>query len=356
LFESGQEAGVMFVQLIAAMSLAVTTQPSPDTGRIAGRVINRSRSNAAAPATEVVLELFQEDQFSPIATTISDERGEFIFDNLPIDETRVFRVGAKQDGVYYPGERLRLTPQQATCLVTPFVYDSMLGPSPLVAQRYEIVIRPEPGLLNVTETMLIANQSSTCYVGQAANDKGSVTLRLGIPSTFEKVTFDKEFYGRRFVVIDRKLVTTIPWPPGERVLKFTYILPIEKQCQVWERPLDLPCSDVCVRVVTEKPNEISCNLGPEVNHDDDVASFISRVTPLATGHVIRVQLGSLPVPFAIYGRWVALGLLISIIVVVSLLMMLRRVAKRRNAHPAIVASSAREPRGPHKRMRIEVKG
>ena len=44
------------------------------------------------------------------------------------------------------------------------------------------------------------------------------------PADFQKVTFHEEFFGRAFAMRDGKLVTSIPWEPGQRVLAFTYFL------------------------------------------------------------------------------------------------------------------------------------
>ena len=69
----------------------------------------------------------------------------------------------------------------------------------------------------MTETMLIANRSLYTYVGAAAEAATPpITLRLSIPSEFTKVTFDKEFFGRQFQLINGAIVTQIPWTPGQR--------------------------------------------------------------------------------------------------------------------------------------------
>src|SRR5262249_20692451 len=144
-----QESDVMLAHLICGICLAGATQSSQDTGRIAGRVLNGSRANAPAAMADVVLQVLQDGQFIPIASVHSNELGEFVFDDLPVGDDFLFRVGASVDGVFYPGERIRLTPQQNSVFAKAVVYDSVLGSSPLVALRHEIVIRSEPGLLNV---------------------------------------------------------------------------------------------------------------------------------------------------------------------------------------------------------------
>ena len=85
-----------------------------------------------------------------------------------------------------------------------------------------------------------------------------MTLELSIPPDFERTTFDQEFFGRRFAVVNHKLVTGIPWPPGERELRYTYVLRNTATVLAVAAPLDLPCSDVTIRVDGMSPDEVRC--------------------------------------------------------------------------------------------------
>lgn len=305
-------------QLVLTVVLVMPCMASHDSGTIRGTVLNGSQGNSPVAGAEVVLQVQQDGGFVPIAKTTSDGRGQFSFDELPVDERNRFLPGASHNGVHYPGERVRIGPERTNAVVRLIVYDTVMEPSPLVALRHEILLRPESRLLNVAESILVSNPSSTCYVGQSGAGDRPVTLRLAIPSNFEKVTFHKEFFGRRFMLIDGSLLTNIPWPPGDRELKFSYILPIEKQHQVWDRPLDLPCTDVRVTVVATEPDEVSCNLSPVVSQADGEVIFESNDALLAAGHVIHLEFGRLPVPVMANVRWIALGILTSIIVVAAI--------------------------------------
>ena len=137
----------------------------------------------------------------------------------------------------------------------------MAEPCPLIIRRQRISLYPEPGLLRVVESLLIDNPSSCCYVGAAiADNTAPVTLRLAIPETFTTVTFDEEFFGRRFSLRSGMLGTGIPWTPGSRELKFSYVLPNNLRSYVWQRLLDVPCEDLRVEVHGETPDEVACNL------------------------------------------------------------------------------------------------
>ena len=135
----------------------------------------------------------------------------------------------------------------------------------------------------------------------------AVTLRLSIPPTFERVTFDSEFYGRRFRIVDHKPVTDIPWPPGRRELKFTYQIPLEESAGVLRRTMDLPCSDVRIRVRGENTKQVSCNL-PRSREAGDYVEFVAA-EKLSAGSIIELQVGKLPIRWMFYARWGSLGAL-----------------------------------------------
>jgi hypothetical protein len=147
-------------------------------------------------------------------------------------------------------------------------------------------------------------------VGASQDGKEPVTLRLTVPPTFDRVTFDSEFFGRRFRIVDHQLVTDMPWPPGEREIRFTYRVPIEKSGGQLLRPLDLPSTKVCVRV-PPGGQQVSCNLSPARVVADRML-FESRAEQLPTGFKIELQIGKLPIPWMQYARWLSLTALVAL--------------------------------------------
>ena len=178
--------------------------------------------------------------------------------------------------------------------------------------RFCATIAAEAGLLRVTESLQIDNPSKQTYVGKPHENAASVTLSLNIPKEFKRITFDNEFHGRHFRVIDGRLCTGIPWTPGPQTIEYTYVLPNEQSRRVWERPLDLPCSDVEIRVQTAAPGDVTANLPPGRAAAGELV-FQSRDNPLPAGHVLRVELGRLPLPWMAYAKWAAIGALAALV-------------------------------------------
>ena len=264
-------------------------------------------------------------QLLTVAETTADNQGRFRIEHLPADAAYVYLPGANRDGIHYPGPSVQLSGLSRRANVKLAVHDSVAFPNPLVVRRHDILLRPEQGALRVTESMRIDNPGSACYVGRAAGeDAQPVTLQLAIPSSFDRVTFESEQFGRRFSLIDGKLVTSIPWPPGQRDLTFSYLLPNAQRNYVWQRPLDLPSAAVRVSVCTNEPGHITCNLNHAQRQKNEGVVFEAGERTLPAGYLLRVELGHLHVSLMTYAPWLALALLAGLIIGTSVATIFRR--------------------------------
>ena len=349
--------------LIMIGSLAVGQMPG-DEGTISGIVVNASDAAAPVGGAEVVLRVKLYGRLVPVAQTTSDSQGRFAFEHLSVGDRYEYLPGANRQGIHYPGSRVKLTLGRRRADVELAVRDAVTHPSPLIVRRHEITVRPASGALHVTETILVANPSSKSYVGLAPSEGGEpITLQLAVPADFERLTFHKEFFGRRFSMVDNKLTTGIPWTPGERELKFNYVLRNARKHRVWQRPVDLPCSELSLRVETDKPEEVRCNLPPDPARNEtgengpvenrttlSTLAFHSGGKTLPAGHVIRLELGELSVPWTAYGRWLALLVLAALIAVASYAMFGPARRKKRPSDPTDSASQRRPTRRKRRRM------
>jgi hypothetical protein len=307
-------------QFLLAAAVALSGQTTPVAGSISGVVVNASQELAPVGGAEVVLRVRLEGQLVIAAEGIADEQGRFVFDNIPADADYIYLPGANRDGIHYPASRVKLSAQKPHARVKLAIHDTVADPNPLVLRRHDITIHPETDALRVTEKLLIENPSLKTYVGHPAREGGrATTLRLSIPSDFRRTTFEKEFYGRQFTLIDGRLVTDIPWTPGQRELAFTYVLPNEDRDRVWQRPLDLPCDHLRIEVHTDTPGEISCNLSRASSQTKGVVTFESVGHTLPADQIVRLQLESMPISLATYGRWLALAVLVGLVVATSLI-------------------------------------
>jgi hypothetical protein len=287
------------------------TAADAGNGTVSGIVVNASSAKTPVSGAEVVLRAEVHGESLICGETTSDEQGRFVFHDLPQGEAYWYLPGANRDGVHFPGARLQLTAKRPRAEVEISVCDSISAPSPLLIRRQEVSLRFQAGALTVTESIVVDNPSQRCYVGATPAEGGEpVTLQLAIPSDFERITFQTEFFGRRFYLLNGKLATGIPWPPGRRELKFTYVLPVQQGIYLWQRPLDLPCEQLRLSIETAKVEDISCNLARASSETASEAVYQSHGEILPKGHVIRLEMGHMPVPFMVYARWSAVALLL----------------------------------------------
>ena len=245
-----------------------------------------------------------------VTETKTDRYGNFAFKQVPLDPTLVYLPGANRGGVHYPGQRVRLDSSDRVAQDSIVVFDAVSTPCPLIAKRHEIDVTADEQVLKITETLLISNPSRTTYVGQSLGNGPPVTFWLSIPQNFDRVTFDQEFFGRRFFVVDHRPVTEMPWLPGEQELRFTYRVPLVESGGRFRRTLDVPSSDVRVRVHGADKRLVSCNLSQSSQGGDGELAFAAADEPVAGGFAIELQIASLPFPWMQYARWGSVAALI----------------------------------------------
>jgi len=310
---------------LALILLCATVPVSAFGGTIEGTVVNTSSGAPVPCQVAVLLQVQLKNGFVPCRDLVSDTQGRFRFERLPLGDGLVYQACATRHGILYPGARIRLTHLQPIAHTELSVCDAVASPSPLVLKQMDVVIRPETGLLKVTESLLLDNPSHTCYVGKAAHEGADpVTLELSIPPDFQRTTFDLEFFGRRFMAVNGKVVTNIPWPPGERELRYTYVLRNTEKTVQWKRPLDLPCSQVTIRVEGMSPHEVGCELPSRTTAGEKTVVFESAGEELPAGRVLQVELGRLPLPWMTYGKWAAVALMLVLIAAAGWFQLRRR--------------------------------
>jgi hypothetical protein len=308
----------MWLILILMTGSALGASPPLHDGMIEGVVVHAT-DHTPLPHAEVVLRAKVDGQLLPVAETTADAHGRFRFAQLPADGANVYLPGANYSGIHYPGPSVRLSSLRRRAEVTLAVHDAITFPNPLVVRQHLITLRPEPGVLRVTESMLIDNPSTACYVGQAAGeDVEPVTLQLSIPANFAQVTFASEFFGRRFSLIGGKLVTSVPWPPGQRELTFSYVLANTQRHYVWQRPLDLPSAKVRVVVRRDQPARATSNLNGDPWQEDGKITFESGEHALSTGYLLNVELEQMPVTVMTYAPWGAMATLVGLLLTTCL--------------------------------------
>lgn len=315
---------------LLSLTIAITAlEPFPESdGTIQGVVVNGTHGKQPLEGVDVVLRAGADGALVPVAETKTDRYGKFTFEQVPLDPTLVYLPGANRDGVHYPGQRVRLDPSDRIAQESIVAFDAVSAPCPLVAKRHDIEVTIDEQVLKITETLLISNPTRMTYVGQSMGNGPPVTLLLSIPKCFDRVTFDNEFIGRRFLVVDHRPVTDMPWLPGDLELRFTYRVPLVECAGRFRRIVDVPSSDICVRVHEAGQRLVSCNL-PRLDATGRALVFAAPGKRLARDFTIDLQIASMPFPWMQCARWGSVVVLAVLVGVTAAIPALRR----RISHP-----------------------
>jgi hypothetical protein len=335
----------MFTGYLLCIAAAVTGWQSPSDGWIGGIVVNESRSDEPVAGATVVLQIKTDGDFVLLDQTTTDAAGRYLFRDLLVSPHAAYKASAHHAGIHYPGPVIRLSSEDRTAGITLKVRDTVASPSPLRVKSHRIEIQPSSGQLAVTETLLIDNPTKLTFVGESADAESTepTTLQLSIPADFQKVTFQQEFFGRRFAVHNSRLVTSLPWEPGTREVTFTYFLRNTQLHRRWERTLDLPTEQVELRVAATDPDDVTCNLkslGTQQQVGSTELRFASGDAELPAQFVIECELARLPVPWTTYAKWgvgITLGLIVGLALVLG-----RRTARAASQRDGKYVNAANE--------------
>lgn len=293
----------MLAFLLLLMAGITEVESPPELGgTIQGIVVNGTQNNEPMEGVHVLLRAGTDGELTPVAETMTDRYGKFSFAQLPPDPALVYLPGANRDGVHYPGQRVHLGPGDRFADVRIVAFEAIKSPCPLVAEQHDIDVVVEERALKITERLLVANPTRTTYVGQSVGYGPPVTFQLSIPENFDRVTFDKEFYGRQFFVVEHRPVTEMPWLPGKYELRFSYHVPLADNAGQLRRVLDVPNSDIRIRMHGADARQVSCNL-PRSKESEEQMAFASTGEELPQGFAIELKLVSLPFSWMQYARW-----------------------------------------------------
>jgi hypothetical protein len=327
------------------MQVGQVSRPAATDGSIVGVVVNGSRNRETVAGADVVLRAGVDGMLEPVETATTDIYGKFRFSSLPVDQDVVYLPGVNQDGVHYPGSRVQLDEGNWLAHVQIVAYDAT-STSPLVLQRHDIDIEIDGEVLRVSETLWIVNRSRTTFVGPSSQADGLTTFRLAVPAEFDRVTFEREHYGRRFRIVADGLATDMPWPPGSYKIAFSYRLPLREIAGAFRRPLDVACAHVNVRIPKHDLDRVTCNLVAS-GRDGDTVIFRNPPGELARGFVIEVRFSRLTASWTFYSRLAALAAL-GALVVATILRWRREENHLRpvvdSVHASVVKQSVRRQR------------
>ena len=148
-------------------------------GSIRGTVVNTS---TAKPSPARALSSYRSARKASSSLTSRKSAaptGHMSFVRCPWAPSACIWSGLVGTALLTRGSRIQLSESRPSALVELSVCDAVTKPNPLILRRFEITIRPQPGLLRVTESLAIDNPSSPLRGRTADSRRGAQHAATG---------------------------------------------------------------------------------------------------------------------------------------------------------------------------------
>ena len=188
--------------------------------KISGNIKNFTK-NKFLNAQEVQLESVMADKV--ISTKkVATMKGEFSFDKLI--GNIAYRIKIFYDGIEYSTDKFYFLPDENNKLVDLTVFDSTQDIKNIALNSTHLIISYEEasGSIIIAEIINVDNKSKSIFVG--SNDFSEKVREINSYSLFPGIS-DLGFPHRgedTFLVSETNVVDTLPMPPGNRRIVFTY--------------------------------------------------------------------------------------------------------------------------------------
>jgi 5-hydroxyisourate hydrolase-like protein (transthyretin family) len=223
-------------------------------GTIKGTVVNES-TGEPQPGVRVTLTGARDDGSKPLEeTTVTDERGRFVFAALPTGNDRYYAVDARfQQGLFAGG--VVTLPEDTTSPPviesTLRVWETTTDPQAIVIRRDSIFVVPSDDGIGVIEAVQVTNIADQAYIGRGlamgAEQDGAVpSLGFPVPAGAElppSPIVDADIDIPEIVETSFGFAATIAIPPGNRRIVYSYELSGEGGIYDLTRPAVYPTLD-----------------------------------------------------------------------------------------------------------------
>lgn len=214
-------AAVALTLLAAWALVALPARAQETTFSVEGRVENGTSGSAAA-GVEVVLHTVR----STVRTdepTLTDERGAFRFDDVPLDPAAAYGVSVVYQGALY-GMDLDTSagaPEPVTLTIYESTHDDGAVRALLASVLFASVDREEQTVAAL-EIVRIVNESNQTYV---PGPEPMNLLRFGLPPDARNLEVDTTLPDADFAQVDRGFALLAGVPPGEHEVLYSYSFP-----------------------------------------------------------------------------------------------------------------------------------
>jgi len=223
----------MIVSLVFSLMFIVLTQAIADgPSTIEGKVINGTNSQGNVEGLNVRIRYLSGDANIVELESETSSSGEFIFPNLSGNEILFYTLETTYLDVPY---RVEIDPRELTGLPELVVYEVMGSSENLSVLDHSVVITGFDRInqeLYVLEAVKVENVDNRTFFIPTNTANPMNFLRFSLPNGASGLEVESSTGGGHVIQIDLGFALTIPVPPGEHEILFTYSAPYENE--VWE--------------------------------------------------------------------------------------------------------------------------
>ena len=201
-----------------------------EVGYIHGRLTDKKLDKPLA-AHPVTLNVHRANADVETQETVTDENGDYRFDELPLDPSLHYTVATTYEGSEYTEEDLVLSTWAPNLTVNINIGAMSNDRSKIRVKTHTLIIGPPPedhapdGAVSVMEVLQVENQDNLPF--QTVHDGKPVGLHLGLPRGHEGF-HSRTSHELAVSPATNQVVMTTPLPPGQLEFGYAYILHVEE--------------------------------------------------------------------------------------------------------------------------------
>ena len=214
---------------LVAQAFAQTGTPPPGrTGTVTGQIANGTAGSSTPGDLAVMLHAWDDSGETVMLDGRADASGAFRFDNVPMQDGWAFAAMLTYNDVTFFSES-GVVESGTKALALPLtVYEPSPDASAVRVAQMHVFLDFGPGEVSVGEIYILSNPTDRAVVGGLTLPDGRpATVQFALPAGANKVGFEGDGSGQRFIITPDGFADTGAVLPGEGTAQVmvTYVLP-----------------------------------------------------------------------------------------------------------------------------------
>ena len=287
---------------LSAIALAVSLLiPPPLHGEgsatITGQVVNGTSGEVAPSSLEVNLHIISDSGEADVATTATDNDGNFQFQDVEMDDGSAYAVTTRYKDVLYSS---RMDPSTLAVPVELTVYESTdsLGDLNIAADVLLIGGAEDKKSLSAVEVVSLVNVGDRTFMPDLSQPGNMNFLRFSVPQGTTGLDVGSDLPGGRIIFVGPGFALTAPVTPGPHQVSYSYQIPYNGQKLEFTRSFPMG-AEIFRLLMEETLGNINASgpLAPQVPVDVGGESYsIWEASQLSPGERLLIEITDLPQP------------------------------------------------------------